>query len=1134
MNVFLVSQCDKRALTESRRILDQFAERRGDRTWQTAITQDGLDTLRRLLRKTARKNTAVACHWVRGINRSELLWVVGNRKNFNDDGAVPTNTTSRDVLKSQMQNDWHNGRLIQALADLAGLLHDLGKATDAFQLRLQGKLDGKNLIRHEWASLRLFEAFVGSDTDAQWLARLASPAAAESAAWLARLHKDDPLQANPSPFATLANAPIAQALAWLVVTHHRLPVLPYADRNRPSSFLDQALTLHLTAAWNEEEFQNKQRASLEEHRPFWQFKHGLPVGNKEWHHRAGRAAGRLLAFAGTPAAIGLMGNPFVLHLARLCLMLADHHYSSLQLAADGNLAAGRVTVSHPSPLIANTRADQKPNQTLDEHLVGVAQHGAEVARFLPQFEQHLPRLGKHRKLKARADHPRFQWQDKAFDMASSVRAASARQGAFIVNMASTGCGKTLANARVMYALADPAQGMRCAFAMGLRNLTLQTGQAFRELLGLDDEELAIQVGGSANRALFEHHEREAERSGSASRQELLEEDGHVLFEGQHEQHPMLRRAIADPQVRKLLLAPILVCTIDHLTPATESQRGGRQIAPMLRLLSSDLVLDEPDDFDLKDLPALSRLIHWAGMLGARVLLSSATLPPALIEGLFEAYRQGRSQFQANRGEPSNATLAPCCLWLDEFQQQQAACASSADFEQAHQRFIEKRAQNLSGQAATPRRRLAVLPLEALPRDQSEAAKAFAAQALSSALALHRQHHSSDTASGKRVSFGLIRMANVEPLVEVALALFQAGAPAGVQVHLCVYHSRFPLLIRSAIERQLDTTLKRHQPAAVFELPTIRAKLDASAAPDQIFIVLGSPVTEVGRDHDYDWAVVEPSSMRSLIQLLGRVRRHRAGDCGSDNVHVFSSNLRHFTSPGKAAFCRPGFEADEGPFRLLSHDLRQLLTAEECGALDARPRILAPRPGDLRAQQRLSHLEHARMRDTMLPRTAAANVTAAKGWLAKATVTAAPSLNACTWWHARPQDALLTGLIQQAQPFRDDRGLQDVDLVLLPDEEGETAELHWVMQSKQGRRQVLNHLRVEAELHSPVADALVHGPGIAPWGVCDYMQELRNLAESLDMPLRRCAEKFGTVSVPAHDAGWQSHSVLGFSKRRGSG
>ena len=71
MNVLLVSQCNKRALVETRRILDQFAERKGDRTWQTAITQQGLTTLRKMLRKTAKRNTAVACHWIMTANRSE-------------------------------------------------------------------------------------------------------------------------------------------------------------------------------------------------------------------------------------------------------------------------------------------------------------------------------------------------------------------------------------------------------------------------------------------------------------------------------------------------------------------------------------------------------------------------------------------------------------------------------------------------------------------------------------------------------------------------------------------------------------------------------------------------------------------------------------------------------------------------------------------------------------------------------------------------------------------------------------------------------------------------------------------------------------------------------------------------------
>ena len=133
---------------------------------------------------------------------------------------------------------------------------------------------------------------------------------------------------------------------------------------------------------------------------------------------------------------------------------------------------------------------------------------------------------------------------------------------------------------------------------------------------------------------------------------------------------------------------MLACTVDHLTPATESLRGGRQIAPMLRLMTSDLVLDEPDDFDMADLPALTRLVHWAGLLGARVLLSSATLPPALVEGLFLAYRAGREVYQRHRGERPGESAAICCLWMDEFHQQEQDCADAQGFRACHERFVE--------------------------------------------------------------------------------------------------------------------------------------------------------------------------------------------------------------------------------------------------------------------------------------------------------------------------------------------------------------------------------------------------------------------------------------------------------------
>jgi CRISPR-associated endonuclease/helicase Cas3 len=100
MMVTFVCECEKKALDRTRRVLDAFANRIGSRTWQTVITEEGLDAVKKLLRKTASKNTAVSCHWIRSRSRSDLLWVVGSQNKFNPQGIVPVNYTNQiDALK---------------------------------------------------------------------------------------------------------------------------------------------------------------------------------------------------------------------------------------------------------------------------------------------------------------------------------------------------------------------------------------------------------------------------------------------------------------------------------------------------------------------------------------------------------------------------------------------------------------------------------------------------------------------------------------------------------------------------------------------------------------------------------------------------------------------------------------------------------------------------------------------------------------------------------------------------------------------------------------------------------------------------------------------------------------------------
>ena len=1117
MNVLLVSQCDKRALTETRRILDQFAERRGERTWQTPITQDGLDTLRQLLRKTARKNTAVACHWIRGLDHSELLWIVGDRSRFNAQGAVPTNTTRRNVLRQERENDWHTAEDIRLLAQLAALLHDLGKATVAFQQRLRGQRFERNLTRHEWASLRLFQAFVGGGDDADWLHRLADADSPDASAWtdLTRLRRDacDPLERDTMrPFATLP--PLAAAVGWLVVTHHRVPCPPPGKAFTPK-WLEEPLA-QVDHEWNECLQGETDPQSVQ---PYWELFDTLPVVAPTWRKDAARLARRLQALR-ERRGNDWLGNPYVMHLARLCLMLADHHYSSLP--AD---SSQRVQGDGGTCLYANTGPGGQPKQALDEHLLGVARGAGLIAHALPGFERELPALAQHKGLRKRSGSSRFAWQDKAADAASALREVAREHGAFVVNMASTGCGKTLANARILYALADPRRGLRAAYALGLRTLTLQTGRAYRADLHLRDDELAIMVGGSASRALFEHYEAQSEATGSASSQALLDEDSHVIYEGDASSHPLLSRALADVAIRRLLAAPLLVCTVDHLVPATEGLRAGRQIAPMLRLMSGDLVLDELDDYDLDDLPALTRLVHWAGLLGTRVVLSSATLPPALVEGMFRAYHAGRQQYRRNRGaqgaaDASAPEVAVPCLWVDEFGVQQVEGLRTADFSAQHARFVAQRVRALA--KATPLRRAELLPLQLPAEVQShkeQVGAAFAQPLRDACLRLHADHAEVDPISGKRVSFGLVRMANIEPLIHTARALIELGAPEGMRIHLCVYHARFPLVQRSAIEQQLDAVFNRRDAQAVWRLPGVRAVLDSHGEAHQVFIVLASPVCEVGRDWDADWAVAEPSSMRSLIQLAGRVQRHRARPPERPNLLVFDTNLRHFHNEKgpdhkpAAIFVRPGFEARgkpvSHPFRLLAHRLGTLLRPEEYQTLGAAPRILSCAADQQQTKRRLVDLEHARMADQMLPKAMV--------------IEGVDGLNASSAWGFA--QAGLNGVLQREQPFR--RQTQATHtLVFLPDEdEDEPLRLHRIDEDTRSRRDRTLYVRID---HQCRRLTLLPGPRIQPWGEHDLLSLLRELADAQDMSLRRAAQTFATVEVRQSEQGWHYHPWLGFS------
>ncbi len=1101
MMVTFVSQCEKKAHSRTRRVLDAFADRIGDNTWQTVITQDGLLAVKKLLRKTASKNTAVSCHWIRSRSRTELVWVVGNKNKFNEQGVVPVNFTENAIDQYMDNGKWQTLEVIKYAAAIAGLFHDFGKANVLFQKKLAPKeqkykkendqAKSYEPYRHEWVSLRLFQAFVSAKTDEVWLEALSQVEKDQSiTCFRDGMDTQDKGDFDKHPLQNLP--PFAQLVAWLILSHHKLPLKPgWKDgvNSESMAHIGSWFETGFDAIWNSYNCKDADIKSLIDDN--WKFSDfGLPYQSMKWRSHACVIASEAKTVLKHLDGTGfLQDNIFTSHLARLSLMLADHYYSAQDKTEEWQNPNYKV--------YANTdKATKAPKQQLDEHLIGVAYHAKDIVKALPHLNasskrlRSLPENAFLEGVTPKAFKEEYGWQDDAKKMAFKLSESSSQQGFFGINMASTGKGKTLANAKIMYALGEKTGRRRFSVALGLRTLTLQTGREYRTELDLNDEQLAIAVGGMAVKQLFESAEQNKTQdeqeiyTGSESQYDYLDPDLYVDYEGSIQEHSLSKWTKDNPRIEKLIQAPVLVCTIDHLVPATDGTRGGKQIAPMLRLLTSDLVIDEPDDFGLDDLPALCRLVHWAGMLGSRVLLSTATMPPALAYAAFEAYQAGWSQYA--KANLANWNGAIACAWVDEKNNEDCSSSDFESFKKAHKNFVAGRKAHLENNDKV-KHKAEIVPIDRI--DQETVYQTVASVIQQSALQLHQYH--GQEIEQKHVSIGLVRMANINPLVAVAKELLKHDAPDDTCIHYCVYHSRYPLAIRSYIEEQLDKILARKDPQAIFKHESINKILSKHPQQNHIFVVLASPVAEVGRDHDYDWAIIEPSSMRSIIQIAGRVLRHRNKTPEQPNILLLSKNYKALA--GKPlCYERPGFESKELP--LARHDLASILKPSQYQQINAVERIILPAQYNKTKNGKymnLIELEHKALALQLFAGNESANI----------------------WWKNTPY---WCGEIQRQQRFRNSKKDEAYYLWLTD----ELTKPYWKWKNEQVYPPKFGEaLIVIKTIHE---NEIELGSGSQFWFDLSVQTIYSRLARDFNIDLKEVSMRFGEVRITEYDNNQQEY------------
>ena len=713
---------------------------------------------------------------------------------------------------------------------LAALIHDIGKASKGFQKVLASSVKGKrefSTIRHEFVSA--------------WVAHLMlHERKTWREAWDEVAMRHQILRAPITRIDTPTTLAIAMAL-----THHRL----IGGKVTGSSCSpDAAPYLNSKDGWRAED------ATLAY--PKWRaYENDSARGqfSRLTEMLAGRPGAHTIdALPAALADVQLDDDqkkaiPALFLLGRTAMQMADHHYSATGKPSD-TLKDQKPDLRCAANTI-ETGGKRQLHQPLDEHLAGVCANVEPAIEALEIARHELPRIDATAITLPGESNKRFAWQQDAVDLTAKARSTAPHAGFFGVLNASTGRGKTIASLRV--AATAAGENARITITSPMRVLARQIHDDYAKRTMLDPASLALAVGG-----IHIDIAQSKPPAGPVGNSDTTSDDDLEVYSStSHSAPPALQRFIGrSRKSEEFVSAPVLCCTVDYINRAAEPHRGSHLIAHM-RLVSADVVVDEADDYDL---PALLRLAYIVGLAGRNLFISTATMHAQAVDSLYRAYREGYESFCAMRGLP----IATHVLLLSE--SEQCWLASPEQILQETQELWSRRIAHAKAQAPLRIGKIIEIPPGAEPQEAFDAI-------LGHIRSLHDAHHVND--KGRRVSAGVIRLDRVKDCADFLIHLAQHRDRVGIPCKVLMNHGGFTNAERAYKNHKLAKMLRRGSEADALLADTdIQGMLEQFE--DSTFLVITTAAGERGNDLDFDWGIMEPTSIESMIQMAGRLNRHR--------------------------------------------------------------------------------------------------------------------------------------------------------------------------------------------------------------------------------------------------------------------
>ena len=436
-------------------------------------------------------------------------------------------------------------RLLAAAILLAADFHDLGKLTAGFQGHLSDSVRGRQPasqppLRHEFVSIAVLRNAIdksGAKSDAAFLAAISDMTAAAALFETAFANLDGILRLSAFHEGTKGvvcsflpdpakGFPFMRVVTDLILSHHRVPEGQYRPPLPP---LPGKKTVGGAGALDILDTRHVNRTPGKAKAPVKVFlvpaaachqalRHSL------WSDAVARDARRALSVL--PDGDHLSGQSLfsgaAFSIGRLALMLGDHQGSAIKMAdtaTDPSSAMSTACYANTATVVSPRRRADSWTGLIDDEGGFSALDDAVTGRFLADtWPVHVHKV-RRRAIAAFAhlrsgdgwpcvlpadlpsrltsreteDSP-FVWQTRAADaLACRQQEEDVPCPTLGFLLASTGTGKTVAIPR-MFAAMSGGRGMRLNVCLGLRSLTLQTGEEYLNRVGFLSDQAIVVIG----------------------------------------------------------------------------------------------------------------------------------------------------------------------------------------------------------------------------------------------------------------------------------------------------------------------------------------------------------------------------------------------------------------------------------------------------------------------------------------------------------------------------------------------------------------------------------------------------------------------------------------------------------------